>query len=433
MTITIYTYIFSLFFILHNGIETVLEILQINYLKNRGDKVPSHLEGKVDLDTIRKSALYNIEKLKFGLFMRFIDTAILIFSITFAFNFIDSWVRSFGLNSILTGVLFIVVLSAASLIISLPSSIYHTFVIEQKWGFNRQTGLSFTGDLIKETLIGAVIILPLLALILKIMDSTPYWWILAWGVISIFQIVMMWLYPAVIMPMFNKFEKIEGELENEAQKLSDKTMFPLKAVYKMDGSKRSAHSNAFITGFGNSKRIVLFDTLIEKLETSQLMAVLAHELGHYKLGHIKKRLIITTILGVAVFALFGLSSLQTDLYKGLGFNETSNWAALIVFNLFFGEIAFPAGFISRYFSRKDEYAADRFAVLTVKNGYDLKDSLIALGTQNMSSPGSHKWFRGWYNSHPSLRERIKAIKLIEENENFNPKADSDKRNDVEQT
>ncbi len=418
MTLNLYSWCFIIFFVLHHGLEIALALLQLSHLKRRKKKVPKHLKGKVSVETIRKAVRYNQEKLRFGLLIRGLEMIPLWMMLLGGFALFDTWCSSIGAGPVITGLLFIGGLSLAGSILSLPGNLYFTFVIEQRHGFNKQGAVDFFKDQLKGALIGAFLGGILLSLLLLIMEFSDYWWILAYGVVLVFQLLMMWIYPLVIMPLFNKFEPVEGELAEHVAHLAHQVGFPLKGVVSMDGSRRSAHSNAFIIGFRGARRIVLFDTLIEKISTSQLVAVLAHELGHYKLGHIRKRLAVTMVLGLGVFYLLYWMSLQPGLYTGLGFDHRSSYAALVVFSLLFSEMTFPFGFLSRVFSRRDEYAADRFAVNAVKNSFDLKEALIALTKQNLSSPGSHKWYRGYYNSHPSLRERLKAIDAEARKGNF---------------
>ena len=409
VTFNIYTWIFVVFFVLHNALEVMLALLQMNHLKKRKQKVPKHLEGKVSLETIQKAVAYNQEKLRFGLLMRFVEMVPLWIMLLFGFDWFDALCRNLDWGPVLTGLLYIGGISLAGGLLGLPGELYFTFSIEQRHGFNKQSVSDFFKDKLKGLVIGALLGAALLGLVLVIMAHTAYWWILAYSVVLVFQLLMMWIYPLVIMPLFNKFEPVQDALADAVAHLAQSLGFPLKGVVSMDGSKRSAHSNAFIIGFKGARRIVLYDTLIEKLSVSQLVGVLAHELGHFKLGHIRRRLTVAAIVGLAVFYLLYWMSLQPELYAGLGFAQTSSYAALVVFSLLFSEVTFPFGFVSRVFSRRDEYAADRFAVNAIKNGYDLKDALVTLTKQNLSSPGSHKWYRGYYNSHPSLRERLKAI------------------------
>ncbi|MBN2341342.1 MAG: M48 family metallopeptidase [Deltaproteobacteria bacterium] len=418
MTCNMYTWIFLSAFAIHQVLETTLAILQLKHLKTRGKKVPKHLRGKVSLETIQQAVAYNTEKMRFGLLMRFVDMVPLWVFILFGFEWLDSLVQSWFQGELWRGLAFISIVSGAGALLGLPSSLYFTFVIEQKHGFNKQTIRGFFADKLKESFISLILGGGLLALVLWIMSATTYWWFIAYGVILVFQLLMMWIYPLVIMPLFNKFVPVSEELSDAVSGLAQNLGFPLKGVVAMDGSRRSAHSNAFIIGFKSARRIVLYDTLIEKLSIPSLVAVLAHELGHFKLGHIKKRLATMAVLGLGVFGALYWMSQQPAMYHGLGFSTPSAYAALIVFGLLFGEVSFPFGFISRLFSRRDEYAADRFAVDAVKNSHDLKDALITLTKQNLSSPGSHRWYRGYYNSHPSLRERLKAVDTHAETKNY---------------
>jgi STE24 endopeptidase len=411
MNWNIYTLLFLIFFLMHNLLEGLLGILQLKYLNNRKDKVPGHLKGKVDIETIRKSVNYSRDKLKFNLFMRVIETVPLWFMILFGFAWLDDYVHSFNMGPVLSGLLFFAAMGFAGALAGLPSELYYVFVIEQKHGFNKQSPGSFFVDKLKGALIGIIIGGLLGSLVLWIMSTAKiYWWIFAFVAVETVQLLMMWIYPLVIMPVFNKFKPVEGMLAQRVEELARNVGFPLKGVVSMDGSRRSAHSNAFIIGFKGARRIVLYDTLIEKLAIPKLVAVLGHELGHFKLGHIKKRMVVMFVVSFFVFAALGWAENQDALYNGLGFTRKSVHGALIVFGLIFSEMTFPFGYISRLFSRRDEFAADRFAVDAVKNGEDLSEALIALSKQNLTSPGSHKWYRHYYNSHPALKERLLAIK-----------------------
>ncbi|MBN2530682.1 MAG: M48 family metallopeptidase [Deltaproteobacteria bacterium] len=423
MSFNTYSYVFIAFFVLHNTVEITLALLQMKHLRGCGKKVPKHLKGKVSLETIQKAVVYNLEKLRFGLLIRILEMIPLWFMLLYGFSMFDAWCHGHSLGPVLTGLLFIGGLSIAGGILSLPGDLYFTFGIEQRHGFNKQTLSAWFKDKIKETLIGALLGGALLSMVLYLMTSTQYWWVLAFAVVMAFQLLMMWIYPLVIMPIFNTFEPVQGELADAVARLATDVGFPLKGVVSMDGSKRSSHSNAFIIGFKGARRIVLYDTLIEKLSVPKLVGVLAHELGHYKLGHIKKRLAMAMVLGLGGFALLYWMSMQEAMYAGLGFGRMSAHGALVVFSLLFAETTFPFGLLSRVLSRRDEYAADRFAVNAVQNGHDLKDALVTLTKQNLSSPGSHKWYRGYYNSHPSLRERLKAIDAEVDAQNYPPRND----------
>ena len=315
------------------------------------------------------------------------------------------------LGSLASGLLLFGMLFVLSELFSLPFDLYGTFGVETRHGFNRSTVKEFLVDRVKALFINLIMGAVLLSLVLLLMEKGgDYWWLFAFFAVGAVQLIMLWLYPVVIMPWFNKFTPVPEDLADDVSALAGAVNFPLRQVFSMDGSRRSAHANAFIIGLTGARKIVLFDTLMEKVSRGQLLAVLAHELGHFKLGHLPKRIGLTLVSMFGLF--FGIAVLKEtpEIYPGLGFSTPSDAAAVIVFSLLIAEIAAPFGFLLRILSRRDEYAADRFAVETVKNGTDLADALIALNKQNLSSPGSHKWYRAYHNSHPALRDRLAAIR-----------------------
>ena len=246
--------------------------------------------------------------------------------------------------------------------------------------------------------------------LLMMKHAGTLWWLFAFAAVTILQLLIAWIYPVLIMPLFNKFEPVEADLADDVARLARSVDFPLRKVVTMDGSKRSSHSNAFFTGLRGARRIVLYDTLMSSLERSQLLAVLAHELGHFKLGHVTRRIVMTVVLMLAVFAVMGGLGGQGDVYTGLGFERSSEHGLVVVFGLLASEVLFPLGWVSRVLSRRDEHAADRFAVEATGNGEDLVGALTALTKQNLGSPGSHRLYRAYHNTHPALRERMKTIR-----------------------
>jgi STE24 endopeptidase len=236
-----------------------------------------------------------------------------------------------------------------------------------------------------------------------------WWWVYAFAGVTAFQFLVTWLYPLLIMPLFNKFTPVDTALADAVNGLAIKVGFPLKGVVSMDGSKRSTHSNAFIIGFKGARRIVLFDTLIERIGLSSLLAVLAHELGHFKLKHLQRRLILVVLSLFALFAALTYLREQPAAYVGFGFEGKSDWAALIVFSLVVSEVLAPFGWLTNFMSRRDEFAADRFAVEALHSSRDLEQALITLSKENLASPGSHRLYRSYHYSHPALRQRLAAL------------------------
>ncbi len=420
----IWTTVFACLFFLRNGFELGLDFLQDNHLKNRRDKVPKHLDGKVDIETIRKAVVYNRDKLHFAMAGRLHGTVAIWVMILFGFGWLDRFVGGFDLGTVAGGLAFFGLLSVVSFVWDLPLELISIFGIESRHGFNRQSFKGFIGDKLKEIPVSIILGAILATLVLLLMEKGgSSWWIYAFLGVTGFQLLVAWLYPLLIMPLFNRFTPVDSGLAQAVAGLAQKVGFPLKGVMSMDGSKRSAHSNAFIVGLKGARRIVLFDTLMNRIRQSELIAVLAHELGHFKLNHLRRRLVMVAVSLIALFAGLAYLREQTATYTGFGFSGRSDHAALIVFALLIGEVLAPFGWIFRYLSRRDEFAADRFSVEAVQNGYDLKEALIALTKQNLASPGSHKLYRSYHNSHPPLRQRLAAIRNHAKKKGFSLKSD----------
>ncbi|MCP4196355.1 MAG: M48 family metallopeptidase [Proteobacteria bacterium] len=406
-----WTTVFATIFILHSGFEFALEILQHRHLKKPRTKVPAHLTGKVDLETIHKAAEYNRDKLRFGMFLRLPETLALWTMILWGFGYLDRLVRDFNLGALASGLAFLAILGGLSFVWNLPSEIYSTFRIEARYGFNRQTFRSFALDKLKEIIVSLILGGILVSLLLLFMEKGgTWWWVFAFIGVTAFQFLVTWLYPLLIMPLFNTFTPVDMELANAIAGLAKKVGFPLRGVVAMDGSKRSTHSNAFIIGLKGARRIVLFDTLIERIGLSQLLAVLAHELGHFRLKHLRRRLILVVVSLFALFAALALLREQPAAYIGFGFEGKSDWAALVVFSLVVSVVLAPFGWITNFMSRRDEFAADRFAVEAMQGSSDLQQALIVLSKDNLASPGSHKLYRSYHYSHPALRKRLAALR-----------------------
>lgn len=407
----LYTTIFLTLYLLHNGFELVLDLLQNRHLNRRWEKVPKHLEGKVDLETIRKAVAYNKDKLRLGMVGRLVDTVGLWAMVVVGFAWLDRYTAGLELGSLPTGLMFFGLLGLLGSLWGLPLDIAATFGVEEKHGFNRQTPGGFVLDKLKGLLVSVILGAALLSVVLLFMaHGGDWWWLYAFFGVTLLQLFITWIYPVAIMPLFNKLTRVEGDLADDVGRLAREVGFPLKSVFSMDGSKRSAHSNAFIVGLKGARKIVLYDTLVERIGRGELIAVLAHELGHFKRKHLTRRMALVIGSMLVMFGALAVMRGLPDLYTGLGFPSVTDHAALIVFSLVISEAVAPFGWLLRIFSRKDELQADRFAVEAVGNGYDLKEALIALNKQNLSSPGSHKLYRHYHNSHPALKERLQAIR-----------------------
>ncbi|HIG91700.1 MAG TPA: M48 family peptidase, partial [Methylococcaceae bacterium] len=292
-------------------------------------------------------------------------------------------------------------------VLELPTSIYQTFVIEDKFGFNRSTPIQFAKDQFIQIFLMLLIGLPILALILWVMNSVgTYWWLLAWAILMGFSLLMSWLFPTVIAPLFNKFTPLEdGPLKDRIQQLLERCGFNSQGIFIMDGSRRSGHGNAYFTGIGNNKRIVFFDTLIESLDDEELEAVLAHELGHFKCKHVIKMLVATSVMTLVSLGVLGWLIEQDWFFQGLGISEPSNAAALLLFMLVSPVFTFFIQPISAFFQRKFEFEADDFAANNAKASM-LISGLVKLYRENANTLTPDPLYSAFHYSHPPAAIRI---------------------------
>ncbi|MBW1898674.1 MAG: M48 family metallopeptidase [Deltaproteobacteria bacterium] len=377
--------------------------------------LPEEFKELYDSDRYGKSQEYLYVNTRFGWIA---STAglilILIFWFGKGFPILDDWVRAFGLNTIWSGLIYMGILVLCRAILSLPLSIYKTFVIEERFGFNKTSPATFVTDLLKGLVLALLLGGPLLSGILLFFQyaGANAWWY-CWIAVTLFMLVVQFVAPTWIMPLFNKFTPIEeGELKEGILSYARSIHFPLDNVYVMDGSKRSSKANAFFTGFGNRRRIVLFDTLISQHTVPELVAVLAHEMGHYK----KKHIIKTMIIGIAqmgvVFYLLSLFIDNQTLFDAFYMEQKSVYAGLIFFGLLYSPIDFFTGIFMQFYSRKNEYEADRFAVETTNDKISLSDSLKKLSVGNLSNLTPHPFYVFLNYSHPPVLNRIRAMQTV---------------------
>ena len=384
-------------------------------LKSLSKKLPEEFEGVYDEETYAKSQEYTRVYTKFGFIAGSFDLLLLLgFWFAGGFNWLDQWARAFDLGEIWTGLLFIGVLLLAKTIISLPFSLYSTFVIEEQFGFNKTTVRTFVTDRIKGLFLSVLIGAPVLALLIAFFEyGGPWAWVYAWLAVTLFSFVMQYVAPTWILPIFNKFEPLEdGELRKAIEEYAQKVEFPLQGIYVMDGSKRSAKSNAFFTGFGKNKRIALFDTLIEKHTTEELVAVLAHEIGHYKEKHIVKNMGISILHTGVMFALLSIFLQVPALFDAFYMEQMSVYAGLLFFGLLYSPVETLLGIGMQMLSRKHEYEADRFAAVTTEKPEDMVSVLKKLSKDNLSNLTPHPFYVFLNYSHPPVLKRIEAIRSI---------------------
>jgi STE24 endopeptidase len=306
---------------------------------------------------------------------------------------------------------FLLVTSVALSLPSLPLDWYDQFRLEERFGFNTTTQRLWWMDRLKGLLLGIALGYPLLALMLKLVEwMGPWWWLWAWGALLGFQLLMMVLAPVLILPLFNKFTPLpEGSLRERLLKLAERTRFRARSIQVMDGSKRSRHSNAFFTGFGGFRKIVLFDTLIQQLAELELEAVLAHEIGHFKKKHIPKTLLVSALGSLAGFWLISLLAKQEWFYRSFGFEPGNIVPALLLFGLVSGVITFWFSPVAHWWSRRYEYQADAFAAGVMNEPRSLIGALRKLNEKNLSNLTPHPLYSGFYYSHPTLLEREQAL------------------------
>lgn len=409
-------HIFTLLFLAMLLISTVMRLYlsqrQINHVSQHRAKVPASFAENISLEDHQKAADYTTAKVKFGRLPLFYEvTLLLIWTLGGGLQWLDQNILALDLNPIFTGISVILVFSFISSMLDLPFSLYSTFVIEEKFGFNRTTIKTFISDMLKGSLLGLAIGVPLLYVILWLMEQTgDQWWIYTWLVISGFSVFMMWVYPTWIAPIFNKFEPLEeGDTLKRITSLLERCGFNSNGIFVIDGSKRSSHGNAYFSGFGRNKRIVFFDTLLKMLSDDELEAVLAHELGHFKKKHIIKGILIsfaTTLIGLALLAWL----MKADwFYTSLGIVEQASlykpYMALILFTLVMPAFTFVFQPLFSIFSRKNEFEADAFASEQTDAKY-LIQALVGLYRENASTLTPDPIYSAFYDSHPPAPVRI---------------------------
>ncbi|NNK85991.1 MAG: M48 family metallopeptidase [Desulfobacterales bacterium] len=384
-------------------------------LKMLRSDLPDAFHGWYNADRYRKSQEYLKVNTRFGWIVSSFGLVVfLLFWFSKGFPLVDGWVQIYQQGPVITGIIYIGVLIILKAFISLPFSIYSTFVIEERFGFNKTTWSTFVMDLIKGLFLAAILGGPLLAGILAFFEyAGKDAWMYCWIAVALYMLSVQYIAPTWIMPLFNKFTPLEeGELKEAIFSYARSINFPLENVFVMDGSKRSKKSNAFFTGFGKHRRIVLFDTLIKQHEVSELVAVLAHEMGHYKKKHIQKTLIIGILqMGVMFFLLSVFISYQ-GLFDAFYMERKSVYSGLIFFGLLYSPVELFTGIIMQMFLRKNEYEADQFSVETTKDQNAMVNALKKLSVHNLSNLLPHRLYVFLNYSHPPVLKRIKAIENL---------------------
>ncbi len=402
--------LFALFFDFISGL-----IADILNLKNLSGKLPEEFSDVYDAEKYKKSQEYTRANTRFGFLTESLNLAVLlIFWFSGGFNAVDNIARSISSSPVWTGLVFTGILVFFKSILNLPFSIYATFVIEEKFGFNKTTAATFIKDIIKGTLLGILIGGPLLAGIFAFFEyAGTFAWLYCWIAVTLFTLVLQYVAPKWIMPLFNKFKPLdEGELKEKIMEYAKKVNYRLADVTVMDGSKRSSKSNAFFTGFGKNRRIALFDTLIEKHSADELTAVLAHEIGHYKKKHIIKGMITGIIHSGLLFFLLSLFLNQQGLFDAFYMDNVSVYAGMLFFGLLYAPVEMILSIFMTMLSRKHEFQADQFAAETTEHPEWLISALKKLSVDNLSNLRPHPFYVFLNYSHPPVLKRINALRQI---------------------
>ena len=386
---------------------------QVRHVLVHRDAVPATFADAIPLAAHQKAADYTAAKNRLGM----LEIAIgALLTLLFTLGGLLQWLsellaRVLQGGSVLHGSALLLAVFFIQAAVGLPATLYRTFVIEERFGFNRMTLRLFLVDLAKHTLVGLALGVPLLVVVLWLMGiAGRYWWLYVWAVWIGYAALMMMVYPKFILPLFNKFTPMEdGELRARIASLLERTGFKSSGLFVMDGSKRSSHGNAFFTGFGAGKRIVLFDTLVNRLQPSEVEAVLAHELGHYKLHHIVKGMALTAGMSFAVLLALGLVIGEDWFYRGLGVRTPGNAQALALFLLVLPEFLFFLSPLASLYSRKREFEADQYAVGHAAAG-DLVQALVKLYKDNAATLTPDPLHSAFYDSHPPAGTRIARLR-----------------------
>ncbi len=415
------TSLFSAAIVVSFVLKTWLAMRQMRHVAAHRGAVPAAFVGTVSLEAHQKAADYTLARGRFGLITLAFGTAVLLaWTLLGGLDALNGWVRDavqprFGSMAYQLALLGAVAMIGS--IVEMPLDAWNTFRIEQRFGFNRMTWKLYLFDAVKGALVGAAIGLPLAALVLWIMGAAgSWWWLWAWVAWTAFQLLMLLLYPTVIAPLFNKFSPLpDVSLAERVSALMARCGFRAKGLFVMDGSKRSAHSNAYFTGLGSAKRVVFFDTLLKRLSADEVEAVLAHELGHFKLKHVPKRMFMMFAGSLAALALLGWLAQQQWFYTGLGVTPNiggvpNDALALLLLMFALPPLAFLVTPFAAAMSRKHEFEADAYASAQ-SNGQDLANALVKLHEDNAGTLTPDPLYARFYYSHPPAAERLAALKM----------------------
>ena len=408
---TNFTQIFIALILIKFLLETYLKIRNLKSIDNNKDSVPPRFKNVVTEEEYKKSILYNTDRIKFQIFTALFGSVVLIiFTIGGLLNYLTQVVMDMTSSNVLGAVILGLLLIIVEEIISIPISIYSTFVIEERHGFNKTTRKTFVTDIFKGLLIsGAISSILYATVIFIIISAGDLWWIYAFAAVFTLQAIIFFLYPVLIMPLFNKFEPLDDEqFKKPIEKLLEKVDFKSKGLFVMNASLRSTHGNAFFTGFGKNKRIVFFDTLLKTINPDEMEAILGHELGHYKLGHIRKTLISSLVFGFLGFYILNEIFKSDNFFIAHGLENLTVYSKFLMFYLVIGSYTFFTKPITSALSRKREFEADDFS-FQFTDGEHMISGLLKLTKDNASNLTPDPLYSSYYYSHPPIAERVASI------------------------
>ena len=411
MTVVIMIGLFALW-----KLELAATLLNLRAFPTR---VPEALASLMNQEKLERARDYHQVNARLDITRDTVSLGILLaFWVLGGFEWLDGLARSLAPGTLTAGLLFLVFLVVAQTVISLPFAWIETFHIEEKFGFNRSTPATFWGDRIKGLLLAAVLGLPLAAAILWIFANVTHAWLWAWLLVTAYQFFVTYIAPTWIMPLFNKFTPMpDGPLKDDIEKLGRECGFPLAGVYMIDGSRRSSKANAFFTGFGKNKKIALFDTLIDKSSRPELLGILAHEIGHFRCGHIRQRLAVGVVQTAVIFYLLGLAIAPDGVFSRLlfdafGVNEISPHVGLVLFAILLEPVGKVLGALANAWSRRHEFEADAYAAKVTGDSAPLAEALRKLTADHLSHPTPSRLRVILDYSHPPLLRRLEALEAI---------------------
>ena len=410
-----FTWLFLVALAMTMALRLWLAQRHIRFVRENSAEVPAAFAEKIELASHRKAAAYTVDKTRLHMLDVLVSaTLLLVFTLGGGINWLfDTWTGVFEAGGYAHGIAIIASVVFFTAVVDLPFAVYRSFVIEERYGFNRMTPRLFVLDLVKQTVIGAAIALPLLFVVLWLMQSMgSYWWLYVWLVWMSFNVLLLVLYPTLIAPLFNKFTPLADEiLKQRVDALLARCGFRARGLFVMDGSRRSSHGNAYFTGLGTAKRIVFFDTLLERLTPSEIEAVLAHELGHFKHRHVFKRVALLFLMSFGFLALLGWLAQQSWFYTGLGVDGQNMALGLLLFSLVLPVFSFLLQPLGSLYSRKHEYEADAYAAQQA-DASNLVSALVKLYQDNAATLTPDPVHSAFYDSHPPAALRIARLQSL---------------------